>query len=135
MGLLLQETEQAVDGAGLAVVGHRVVHGGAHYTAPQIVTPELLAESKAACEKAISLGPTLANGNNCLGMVFTKTGRYEEAVQQFEQALKLDPTSDDAYRNPNHKQFQLEATLGWQPRTATELPEAARRGDLVYGAR
>ena len=39
-------------------------------------------------------------------------------------------TSNDAYRNPKHKQFQLEATLGWQPRTAPELPEAARRGDL-----
>jgi len=39
-------------------------------------------------------------------------------------------TSNDAYRNPRHKQFQLEATLGWQPRTAPELPEAARRGDL-----
>ncbi len=38
--------------------------------------------------------------------------------------------SSDAYRNPKHKQFQLEATLGWQPRTASELPEAARRGDL-----
>ena len=40
-------------------------------------------------------------------------------------------TSADAYRNPKHKQFQLEATLGWQPRTAAELPEAARRGDLL----
>jgi CubicO group peptidase (beta-lactamase class C family) len=39
-------------------------------------------------------------------------------------------TSNDAYRDPKHKQFQLEATLGWQPRNAGELPEAARRGDL-----
>ena len=39
-------------------------------------------------------------------------------------------TSNDAYRNPAHKQFQLEATLGWQLRTAPELPEAARSGDL-----
>jgi CubicO group peptidase (beta-lactamase class C family) len=39
-------------------------------------------------------------------------------------------TSNDAYRNPKHKEFQLEATLGWQPRTAPELPEAARHGDL-----
>ena len=39
-------------------------------------------------------------------------------------------TGNDAYRNSKHKQFQLEATLGWQPRTAAELPEAARRGDL-----
>ena len=40
-------------------------------------------------------------------------------------------TGNDAYRDPRHKQFQLEATLGWQPRTAPELPEAARRGDLL----
>ena len=39
-------------------------------------------------------------------------------------------TSNDAYRNPIHKDFQLEATLGWQPRSASELPDAARRGDL-----
>ena len=40
-------------------------------------------------------------------------------------------TGADAYRDPRHKQFQLEATLGWQLRTAAELPEAARRGDLL----
>src|SRR6266568_667819 len=40
-------------------------------------------------------------------------------------------SSNDAYRNPAHKQFQLEATLGWQPRTAPNLPEAVRRGDLL----
>jgi len=40
-------------------------------------------------------------------------------------------TSPDAYRNPRHKQFQLEATLGWQSRTAAELPDAARSGDLL----
>jgi CubicO group peptidase (beta-lactamase class C family) len=39
-------------------------------------------------------------------------------------------TSNDAYRNPAHKEFQLEATLGWEPRTAPQLPEATRRGDL-----
>jgi len=39
-------------------------------------------------------------------------------------------TSNDAYRDPKHKEFQLEATLGWLPRTAPELPDAARHGDL-----
>jgi CubicO group peptidase (beta-lactamase class C family) len=39
--------------------------------------------------------------------------------------------SNDAYRNPKHKQFQLEATLGWQSRAAAELPAAARAGDLL----
>ena len=35
-----------------------------------------------------------------------------------------------AYRDPAHKQFQLEATLGWQLRTAPNLPAAVGRGDL-----
>jgi CubicO group peptidase (beta-lactamase class C family) len=39
-------------------------------------------------------------------------------------------TGNDAYRNPAHKQFQLEATLGWQPRMASNLPAAVRQGDL-----
>jgi len=39
-------------------------------------------------------------------------------------------TSNDAYRDPKHKEFQLEATLGWLPRTAPDLPDAARHGDL-----
>ena len=38
--------------------------------------------------------------------------------------------TEDAYRNPKHKEFQLEATLGWLPRTAPEIPEPARNGDL-----
>lgn len=39
-------------------------------------------------------------------------------------------TGPEAYRDPAHKQFQLDATLGWQPRTAPGLPDAAKRGDL-----
>lgn len=39
-------------------------------------------------------------------------------------------TGNDAYRNPKHKEFQLEAVLGWQPRTAPEMPEPVRHGDL-----
>ncbi len=36
--------------------------------------------------------------------------------------------SADAYTNPVHKQFQLEASLGWQPLTES-LPAAARSGE------
>jgi CubicO group peptidase (beta-lactamase class C family) len=39
-------------------------------------------------------------------------------------------TGSEAYRDPAHKQFQLEATLGWQPRTANNLPPPVRQGDL-----
>src|SRR5262249_25126909 len=36
--------------------------------------------------------------------------------------------SPDAYTDPAHKQFQLEASLGWQPLRAS-LPSSARSGD------
>jgi serine/threonine protein kinase/tetratricopeptide (TPR) repeat protein len=51
-----------------------------------------------SCKRAISLANGLANGHICLGMVDNSTGRYEEAVQEMQRAVQLDPTSDDALR-------------------------------------
>jgi CubicO group peptidase (beta-lactamase class C family) len=58
------------------------------------------------------------------------TGTQLRDLVDMRSGMEGAETSNDAYRNPTHKQFQLEATLGWQPRTAPQLPEAARRGDL-----
>src|SRR6266481_4553617 len=52
-------------------------------------------------------------------------------VADMRSGMEGSETSNDAYRNPKSKGFQLEATLGWQPRTAANLPEAVRRGDLL----
>lgn len=52
-------------------------------------------------------------------------------VADMRSGVEGEESSPDAYRNPAHKQFQLEATLGWQPRTSDALPDAARRGDLL----
>ncbi|HEY3520424.1 MAG TPA: serine hydrolase domain-containing protein [Rhodanobacteraceae bacterium] len=52
------------------------------------------------------------------------------ALVDMRSGMEGSEDSPDAYRNPKHKQFQLEATLGWQPRTSPELPESARTGDL-----
>jgi CubicO group peptidase (beta-lactamase class C family) len=52
-------------------------------------------------------------------------------VADMRSGIEGNESSNDAYRNPAHKQFQLEATLGWQPRTAPNLPEAVRSGDLL----
>ncbi|MCU1308910.1 MAG: serine/threonine protein kinase with repeat, partial [Candidatus Angelobacter sp.] len=57
-----------------------------------------LDKSTTACERANTLGPNLANGSTCLGMVYNETGNYEKAARQFQRALQLDPTSDDSYR-------------------------------------
>jgi len=52
-------------------------------------------------------------------------------VADMRSGMEGEETSNDAYRNPAHKEFQYEATLGWQPRTAPNLPDAVRRGDLL----
>lgn len=51
-------------------------------------------------------------------------------VADMRSGMEGAETGNDAYRSPKHKEFQLEAALGWQPRTAPELPEAVRHGDL-----
>ncbi|HXZ80407.1 MAG TPA: protein kinase [Terriglobales bacterium] len=57
-----------------------------------------IAKATNACQQAVKLGPTLANGYTCLGMVYNETGQYENGAKQFQRALELDGTSDDAYR-------------------------------------
>jgi tetratricopeptide (TPR) repeat protein/TolB-like protein len=52
-----------------------------------------------ACAKAIELGNAGAEGHVCLGMLENGTGQYENAVDQFQQAVQLDPTYDQAYFN------------------------------------
>ena len=43
VGLLMDWLEQRSGCGGLAAVGHRVVHGGPHYSEPQPITPEMVA--------------------------------------------------------------------------------------------
>jgi serine/threonine-protein kinase len=47
-----------------------------------------------ACQKAAALG----EGAICLGHVYNATGKYEQGASEFQRALQIDPTSDDAYR-------------------------------------
>ena len=50
------------------------------------------------CQQAMNLNNQLAAVNITLGMVHNGTGKYEDAVQDFEKALKTDPTNAAAYR-------------------------------------
>ena len=50
------------------------------------------------CQHAIKLNNQLAAVNITLGMVHNGTGKYEDAVKDFEKALKTDPTNAAAYR-------------------------------------
>ena len=52
LGFLLDWIEEHLDGARLIAAGHRVVHGGAKYSHPVRLTPEVMAELQAAAERA-----------------------------------------------------------------------------------
>ena len=55
-------------------------------------------KASANCERALSLNPELLEGHICLGHVFNGTGKYDQAVDEFQGALRLQPSSEDALR-------------------------------------
>ena len=55
-------------------------------------------EALTACEQAVALDDGLAAGHACLGTVHSGRGKYEKAVEEFQRAVLLEPTSDEAYR-------------------------------------
>jgi serine/threonine-protein kinase len=67
----------------------------AKYTASK--DKSLIAKSREACSKAIDLGNAGAAGHVCLGAVASGTGKYEDAVDQFQSAVQLEPSNEDAY--------------------------------------
>ena len=55
-----------------------------------------MAKASANCQKAQAVSADLAEGHACVGNVLFGTGKYEEAVKQYQRALELDPNSDYA---------------------------------------
>ncbi len=49
-------------------------------------------------------------------------------IVDMASGMEGDESSKEAYSDPTHKHFQLEAALGWQPRTP-ELPPSVAAGD------
>ncbi len=57
----------------------------------------LIVKSRQACSKAIDLGNAGGAGHVCLGVIASGTGKYEEAVEQFQRAVQLESSNEDAY--------------------------------------
>jgi eukaryotic-like serine/threonine-protein kinase len=54
-------------------------------------------QAESACQRSVHLQDDQGDGHVCLGLLFTGTGKYQDAVAQYQRALELDPTDDDAY--------------------------------------
>lgn len=58
----------------------------------------LVEMARQACDRAETLDAKLAEAHICLGTLHNGTGQYYRAVAEFQRALELEPTRDDAYR-------------------------------------
>jgi serine/threonine protein kinase/tetratricopeptide (TPR) repeat protein len=57
----------------------------------------LVDPARSACQRAVSLQPDQAPGHYCLGIVYSGTGKFEDAAEQFKQATELDANDDRSY--------------------------------------
>jgi serine/threonine protein kinase/tetratricopeptide (TPR) repeat protein len=48
------------------------------------------------CRQSVNLAPQLAEAHTCMGNVAFGTGKYEEAVMEYQRSLDLDPNGDYA---------------------------------------
>ena len=66
--------------------------------------------ARQSCERALTLEDTLPEPHACLGTLYTGTGEYEKAVEEFQHALDRDPHSAQAYRGLAAAQERLGRT-------------------------
>jgi serine/threonine-protein kinase len=57
-----------------------------------------LEKARIDCQRALAITPQLAEGHSCLGNVYFSTGRYDDAVKEFQRSLDLDHLSDETLR-------------------------------------
>lgn len=73
--------------------------------------PKWMDQSLQNCQQAVAFASDLATGHICLGMVYNRTGQYENAAKEFQVALQRDPLNDDGYRGLAHA-YQLLGKMG-----------------------
>lgn len=60
--------------------------------------PSQVSNATLACERALAIDPKLSQAHICLGTAYTNTGKYDDAIQQFQQAVASESANDDAVR-------------------------------------
>jgi len=56
---------------------------------------EWIDKGRANCQRALAIAPNLAEAHTCLGDFYLGTGRYEDAVKEFQHSLDLNKDSDE----------------------------------------
>jgi serine/threonine protein kinase/Tfp pilus assembly protein PilF len=85
-----------------------------------------LHQADTASQKALELAPELAEAHASRGFALTLSKRYLEAEQEFETAIRLDPTLFEAYyfyARTSFEQGKLEAAAQWFEKAAEVRPE------------
>lgn len=76
-----------------------------YYFRPEV---EKIEQAQASCLKALELNPELAEGHAALGDLYRKTGRFDEAINEYELALKVDNRQAVAWRGLGQALAELE---------------------------
>jgi len=87
---------------------------------------DALSKAQAQFNEVRRLTPEKPNGAYGLGLVYSKEGRYEEAIREFEEAIRLDKDFHDAYAEIGYAQ----ADLG-QKDEALEMLEFLMHNDVA----
>ena len=64
----------------------------------QTKDPQWLARAQECASRAIDLNSQLSGGYISLGQIYRATGHYEDAVEAFRTALRIDPVNAQAFR-------------------------------------
>jgi len=80
--------------------------------------PQWLTPAQQSAARAVELSPQLPSGHISQGQIYRATGRYEQAVEAFQTALRIDPVSAEAFRGLGAAWEQLNR---WQDAEATYL--------------
>ena len=57
---------------------------------------EWVTKASQNCQKALALNPEIVSGHVCLGNVLRATGKYSQATEEFNRAVSLDRTNEEA---------------------------------------
>lgn len=93
-----------------------------------------------AARKAIAAAPDLADGYRALGSAYTASGRFREALTQYERAVERNPNHPEAaaqMAHLNESRGSLDEALRWGKRAVALEPTSSinyeRVGDLYAG--